>query len=180
MRHLAVSVIGRDRPGIVAAVTRALLGHGANIEDSQSTILRGRFTMTLIVEADDEVEEAALRADLERAAAELGLDAVTVSPVTDSEPAATTDPSHIVTVYGVDHPGIVNAVASALASCDVNITDLNTRLVGDPGSDDLYAMMLEVALPQGLSAEGLTSLLEATRREQGVEVTIRDLDQDAL
>jgi glycine cleavage system transcriptional repressor len=178
MRHYAVSVIGRDRPGIVAGVTAALLEHGANIEDSQSTILRGHFTMTLIVSAADDVDTTPLRADLERAAARLGLEALTVSEVEEAEPAQPVEPSHIVTVYGVDHPGIVNAVASALADCGVNITDLNTRLVGEARQQDLYAMMLEVALPEGLSAAGLESLLEATRREQGVDVTIRELEQD--
>ena len=180
MAHFAVSAIGRDRPGIVAAVTRTLLEHGVNIEDSQSTILRGHFTMTLIVSAGEELEPTALRADLERTASELGLEAMTMSEVEDAEPARPAEPSHIVTVYGVDHPGIVHAVASALADCQVNITDLNTRLVGEPEHEDLYAMMLEIALPEGLTADRLQSLLEATRREQGVEVTIRELERDTL
>jgi glycine cleavage system transcriptional repressor len=180
VRHFAISAIGRDRPGIVSAVTRTLLEHGVNIEDSQSTILRGHFTMTLIVAGGDELDPAGLRADLERTASELRLEALTLSEVEDAEPARPTEPSHIVTVYGVDHPGIVHSVASALAGCQVNITDLNTRLVGDPDREDLYAMMLEIALPEGLTADRLESLLEATRREQGVEVTIRELEQDAL
>jgi len=32
-------------------------------------------------------------------------------------------------------------------------------------------------VPAGLTAEGLEGLLEATRREQGVELTIRDLGE---
>jgi len=177
MPHYAISVIGRDRPGIVAAVAACLLGHGANIEDSQSTILRGHFTMTLIVAADD-VDEAGLRADVERVARELRLEAATVSAVADNDPAEPASPTHIVTVYGTDHPGIVSAVATALAGLEVNITDLNTRLVGDGGDQDLYAMMLEIALPPGLDSEALEGLLSATRREQGVEVTVRELEQD--
>jgi glycine cleavage system transcriptional repressor len=180
MPHFAVSVVGRDRPGIVAKVTRVLFEHGANIEDSQSTILRGHFSMTLIVAAGDDVDSAQLRADLERAGAELRLEATSLSEIEDAERERRVEPSHIVTVYGLDHPGIVNAVAAALADCDVNITDLNTRLVGDADREDLYAMMLEVAVPQGLTLEGLEGLLEATRREQGVEVTVRELEQDAM
>jgi glycine cleavage system transcriptional repressor len=175
MRHFAVSMVGRDQRGIVAQISRTLLEHGANVEDAQSTILRGHFAMTLIVSTGDDVDPARLRAELERARSELRLDAVTLSQIDDSEPGPAPEPSHIVTVHGVDHPGIVNAVASALAECDVNITDLNTRLVADPGGQDLYAMMLEVAVPEGLTAEGLEGLLEATRREQGIELTIRDL-----
>ncbi|HEY8865457.1 MAG TPA: hypothetical protein VIM22_00875 [Solirubrobacteraceae bacterium] len=75
---------------------------------------------------------------------------------------------------GRDRPGIVAALTEALLA-----HDLNTRLVVD-GDSDLYAMMLEVALPQGLGADEVTSLLEAARREQDVEVTVRELEQDEL
>ena len=176
MPHFALSAIGRDRPGIVAAVTGVLLGHGANLEDSQMTILRGHFTMTLVVALPNGADAERLRADLEAAARDLGL--------AEADPAAaSSEPSHIVTVYGTDHPGIVNSVAEALAAADVNITDLNTRLVGDDDAgagDDLYAMMVEVALPPGLSAGALETLLEAIKRDQGVEVSVRELEADAL
>jgi glycine cleavage system transcriptional repressor len=181
MAHLALSAIGRDHPGIVATVTQVLLDKDVNIEDSQMTILRGRFTMMLIVSAPDEMDSESLRGALEDAADELNLDAVSVDEVDEPPLGRPSEPSHTVTVYGVDHPGIVHAVAAALAGAEVNITDLNTRLVSeDPGdngdgADDLYAMMLEVVLPPGLSAGALETLLEATRREQGVEISIREL-----
>ena len=40
-------------------------------------------------------------------------------------------------------------------------------------------MMLEVVLPEGLTVRGLDSMLEATRRDQGVEITIRELESEA-
>ena len=87
--------------------------------------------------------------------------------------------SHILSVYGADHPGIVHAVTSALAAREVNITDLTTRLVGGDG-EPLYAMMLEVALPAGLPLEELERSLADVREREGVELTIRALEQDAL
>jgi glycine cleavage system transcriptional repressor len=186
VRHFAVAAIGRDRPGIVAAVTHNLLDHELNVEDSQMTILGGHFTTMMIVSGGDSVDVGALRADLGATARELNLEAVSVEEVADAARAVSV-PTHIVTVYGVDHPGIVHAVSAALAQCEVNITDLNTRLVVDEkrvtrangdGGEDLYAMMLEVVLPEGLTVKGLESMLEATRRDQGVEITIRELEQD--
>jgi len=47
--RFAVSVFGRDRPGIVAAVTGVLAGAGCNLEDTSMTILRGHFAMMLVV-----------------------------------------------------------------------------------------------------------------------------------
>ena len=46
---LAVTVLGGDRPGIVADVTAALAGLGGNLEDSTMTLLRGHFAMVVLV-----------------------------------------------------------------------------------------------------------------------------------
>jgi glycine cleavage system transcriptional repressor len=179
MRHFAVSVVGRDRPGIAAAVSEVLLDHSGNIEDSQMTILRGHFTIMLIVSAPEDVDTERLQSDLAGAGTRLGLEAVVVNEVTEIETSSEPVASHILSVYGADHPGIVHAVTSALADREVNITDLTTRLVGGDG-EPLYAMMLEVALPAGLPVEELEKSLADVREREGVELTIRALEQDAL
>ena len=122
-----------------------LLDHEVNVEDSQMAILRGRFTMALIVAVSEATDVARLRSELDVAAAELELDALTVHEVAEV-PAATAEPTHLVTIYGADHPGIVHAAAAALADAGCNITDLNTRLAGE-GDGDLYVLLLEAAVP---------------------------------
>ena len=164
--------VGTDRPGIVAAISEALLEQGLNIEDSQMTILRGHFAMILIVAGP---EHGGLEERLQGAARSVGLDSIHVSPVPELAPGRA-EPSHVVTVYGADHPGIVHAVAAALAEREVNITDLNTRLL----SEGLYVMMLEVTLPAGMRVDALERALSDVGRDQGVEVTIRPLESDAL
>jgi glycine cleavage system transcriptional repressor len=175
MAHFAVSVFGRDRPGIVAAVARLLLEHGVNVEDSRMANLRGHFAMMLLVAAPEGAGEAGLRAGLEELREREGLEAVALSAVAEV-PAAHAEPSYVVSVYGADHPGIVAAVAGALAARDVNITDLETRLLGE----GLYVMLLEVALPAGMSGEAVVDALAAVGTEQGVEVSVRPLEADAL
>ncbi len=49
MPLLAVTVLGHDRPGIIADVTGVLADLGGNLEDSSMTRLRGHFAMTLVV-----------------------------------------------------------------------------------------------------------------------------------
>jgi glycine cleavage system transcriptional repressor len=177
MTQLALTAIGRDRPGIVAEVTRALLGHSLNITDSHMGVLGGRFSMMLIVEAPEATDLDAVREELARTRSRLDLDAVALHPLAETGPAAAGgDPSHIVTVYGVDHPGIVHAVSARLASKAVNVTDLETRLVGD----GLYAMVLEIALPPDVDPEALAAMLAEVGAEQGVEVTVRPLESDVM
>jgi glycine cleavage system transcriptional repressor len=179
MRHYALAAIGRDRPGIVAEVTGVLLDHGANVEDSQMTILRGHFAMTLIVAVPGEGDVERLRRELESAAERLELEAIALREVEELDPAAP-EPSHMVTVYGVDHPGIVHAAAQALADRGVDITDLNTQLVEEEGEESLYALMMEVALPGEVSPDELDRALREVGARQGVEVSLRELERDAL
>jgi glycine cleavage system transcriptional repressor len=179
VRHFALSALGRDRPGIVAAISAVLLEHGLNIEDSQMTILSGHFTMMLIVASPDEVDEERLRADLERTGQVGGLEGVFLREIEDVRGRESV-PTHIVSIYGVDHPGIVHAVSAALGERGVNITDLNTRLVAEDEPQPLYAMMLEVVLPPDLDGGELERLLRSVGEDQGVEVSVRPLEEAEL
>lgn len=163
----------------MAAVSEVLLAHEGNIEDSQMTILRGHFTIMLIVSTPDAVRLERLREDLARAGERLELEAVSLSEVPELD-AEVQAPSHIVTVYGVDHPGIVHTVCSELAERGINITDLETRMVTEEEEQPLYLMMMEVALARGASFEDIEESLRAAGRREGVEITIRPLEQDAL
>jgi len=177
MRHFAVSAVGRDRPGIVSAVSEALLAHQANIEDSQMAILRGHFAMMLVVAAPPAVDAGQLAHDLDAAAGRLGLDTISLNEIGETQDLAEPEPSHMVSVYGADHPGIVHAVSSALAGLGVTITDLETRLAADGA---LYAMQLEVALPGSIDPSVVRSALATVGGAQHVEVTFRPLEHDAL
>jgi ACT domain-containing protein len=48
-----LSVLGRDRKGIVATVASTLYDCGANIDDIAQTILGGMFSMTMLVTVDE-------------------------------------------------------------------------------------------------------------------------------
>lgn len=53
-----VSVLGKDRSGIVAKVSTALSDCGANIDDISQTILNGNiFSMTMMVTLDLDVAD---------------------------------------------------------------------------------------------------------------------------
>ncbi len=178
MASYALSAIGRDRPGIVAEVTGILLRHGVNLADSQMAILGGYFAMMLVLESSEATDLEQLRADLESSRATLELEAVSLSEI-DATQAQIDEPSHVVTLYGADHPGIVNAVTAALAERGVNITDLDTHLVGEE-TEPAYMMILEVALPDGLSGNELEVFLREVAVAQKLELSVRALDQVAL
>lgn len=69
-----VSVIGRDRTGIIAAVSGRLAELGVNIEDISQTIMQNNFVMIMLVDVKDAAAPFdRLGAELCAATAELGV-----------------------------------------------------------------------------------------------------------
>lgn len=173
MPSFALAAIGRDRPGIVAAVAKVLYEHGCNVEDSSMTLLRGNFSIMLVLASPEETTASSLREALRPVCDELGL----MFSVLDVEDTADVPhPSHVLTVYGADKPGILFQVADALAGAGVNITDLNSRLVGT--EEPVYAVMLELAVPP--DAAELEQRLAEIAADIGVDLTLRPRDDDVL
>lgn len=170
MTLLAVTVLGHDRPGIIADVTGALAGLGGNLEDSSMTRLRGHFAMTLVVRADAEPEA------VEGLLAPLLADLVVAVRVLPEEPEPQpSGQAYVLSVHGGDRPGIVSTVTRLLASVGGNVTDLTTRLAGD-----LYVMTAEVELPADVDVRSLQSRLADVARGLGVEASLRPAETDLL
>lgn len=172
MTLLAVTVIGHDRPGIIAEATGLLAGLGANLEDSSMTILRGHFAMVLVASLD--ASPATVEDALAALAADGTLD-VSVREVPAEDAAPALGPAYLLSVHGADRPGIVSSVTRELASVGGNVTDLTTRLTGQ-----LYVLLAEVDVPPGVEVGDLAERLGAVGHELGVQVSLRPLDPDVL
>ncbi len=72
-----ISVLGKDRSGIVAAVSSALAECGANIDDISQTILNDIFSMTMLTTLDPEVADFnAVQEKLEAVGEDLGVQVI--------------------------------------------------------------------------------------------------------
>jgi glycine cleavage system transcriptional repressor len=171
MTSLAITVVGHDRPGIIAQAADVLSGCGMNLEDSSMTLLRGHFAMTLICagEADADQIEAALQPLVNGS-----LD-VTVRKVPEEPDLPALGSTYLVTVHGADRLGIVARLAGVIAEAGGNITDLSTRLSGT-----LYVLLAEVDIPQTTNVGALQARLAAVSAELGVDCTMRLLENDQL
>jgi glycine cleavage system transcriptional repressor len=168
----AITVLGHDRPGIIAGTTERLAGLGLNLEDSTMTLLRGHFAMTLVCSGD------ASAAEVEEALAPLTADGtltVTVREVPEEETRPPVGSQWVLTVHGGDRPGIVSAVIGEVAEVGGNVTDLTTRLAGD-----LYVLVAEVDLPTTVDTDALVGALRTVADRLGVGVTLRPAESDEL
>jgi glycine cleavage system transcriptional repressor len=177
VRTFSLSAVGADRPGIIAAVAEQLVTHGVNVTDSQMGILRGFFAMTLVVTAPDDVDEDALASGLRSVGEQLHLDTLVLRAVPDKRQGGTLDePTHVVSVHGADHPGILHAITTALAGAGVNVCDLRTRLT----PDGVWAMVIHIACPEAADVGAIEAALRAVGEREGVGVTLHAAEADLM
>jgi glycine cleavage system transcriptional repressor len=172
-RLIAVAVMGRDRPGIVAEVSGRLFERGCNIEDVVTSQLSGHFALMLVCAGPPGVSADAVRLEMAALAGDLHV-AVWDVDERPIPPRAT----HVVTVYGPDRPGIVHRVATVLAERGVNITDMTCRL--SPSRTSLYALTLEVELSEATPPADIEAALRATVGPLGLELTLGAVPAEVL
>ncbi len=138
MTEWLMTLVGEDRPGIVARVTRALADAGVSLGEASMLRLGGSFTIMMRVSAPD--GEAALRQALAPVLADLGLRMHLDRVVADAE--GHPPPNVRVRVSGADRTGIVADVTGALLEAGFNILELESAVAGEAGNP-LYIMTIE-------------------------------------
>jgi len=176
-RFFAITSIGKDRPGIVAGVSKVLFDLGVNIEDSSMTILRSEFAMILIISTKEGFEALDFENHLKGLADRMGL-FISVREIDEDEVYSKKPYSgtpYIISVIGTDKPGIVYRVAELLSSKGINITDLNTKVI--PGEKTpVYTMIIEVDVPEYVDIALLEEGFSLLEKEMAIDINIKEIE----
>jgi glycine cleavage system transcriptional repressor len=172
-----ISVMSRDRVGIVADVSARIAGLGGDIADLSQTTLRGFFTLILLASFPDEVSLESLRVELDRIRHEPGADgdlevsirAVTESP--DPEPYAPSDEEYVLAVRGPARIGLLADVTQICKQHALNILDLSTR-----SSDGQYVTLLHVDASRAQPLDRLRAALDEAGATRGFAFTFQHND----
>lgn len=179
-KYFLISASGKDRPGIVAGLARALFDVGGNLEDSTMTRLGDQFTVMLIVSLPGTIGLPKLQKTFAPVEKKLGLH-INTQGLTPKQAHAhrREEPRFLISVYGTDKPGIVYQVTKALADRKIGITDLNTKVAQREGSS-LYLLLLEIQAPDPSNLDDLRGALDEIRQSLNVEITLQDIEAVAL
>ena len=176
--QFVISIMSKDRVGIVADVTRIVSALGGNLADLTQTVLCGYFTMLLIADFSDEVDAGRLKREL-GALGTTGDGAIEVTVkmaaghLVSEEKSRRRQSDHVyvLTAAGKDRIGLVAKVSGFLARNGINILDLATTV-----ADNRYTMifLVDIAAEERLSPirEGLSALGEA----EGLGITLQHND----
>jgi glycine cleavage system transcriptional repressor len=163
-----LTLVGRDRPGIVAHLSSALYEGGCNLGETSMMRLGGNFTIMMMV---DFAGAAKGLADLCGPVADsLGLH-YHVDRI-EGHLHQHLEPDVRITVYGADRAGIVSQVTGALAQAGLHILDLESDVAGTD-EKPIYVMHIE-----GHAAEGIDALRSALAvvAGEGVDVHLTPIE----
>lgn len=168
----ALSVLGRDRVGIVAKVAGLLARSGINIDDSSMARLKNEFSMILLLSSPRPIGDGLPRSlkkllpDLEFSIRELDPSEVKGDPV----------PARVfsVKIYGADRIGIVAEATRILASLKANIIGMRTRLIKTPRRPDVYILILDAIPPAKLARKTLEKELKRAAGRMCVNAEIAE------
>ncbi len=156
-----LTLVGGDRPGIVAGVTDALFQNGWNLGEASMIRLGGNFTIMMMVAGEGDVE-AVLKPVTEKLGLRLHVDPI------EGGLHRHVIPNILVRVVGADRAGIVAQVTGVLAAQGLNILELESDVAGSE-EQPVYIMNI-----QGYTEASVESLQAAVKGlgEQGVDVQV--------
>lgn len=163
-----LTLIGEDRPGIVAAVTQALYERGLNLGETSMLRLGGNFTVMMMVSGADDGD--VLRQALAPVAEPWGM-CLHVDPIGGGLHRHLL-PNLQVTVTGADRAGIVAQVTGVLAAQRCNILDLESDVAG---SDARPVYIMQITCVSDAPIEAVDAAL-APLRDDGVDVRVSPIE----
>jgi glycine cleavage system transcriptional repressor len=148
MNKAIISVMGRDRPGIIAAVCKILFENDCNIENVSQTILQSEFAGIFVVMMPQDISLHDLQACLKSQLSAIDQD-VQIKQLQQQQTAsksAEVEP-FVITTKGPDRKGLVAGITEIIARHGANITNLQAVFKGGDEPDN-NIMIYEVDIPK--------------------------------
>jgi len=163
MKDYIVTVMARDRIGIVRDVSSAITGIEGNITYLSQTVMRGYFTLIISTEMPDERTQSEIRQAIERRGS-VGEFEVNVRPHVPVDPKETCVIERFtLTMQGNDQKGIIASACGLLASMNINLDDFYCYV-----HEGILLMMAQVSVPVGTSLDAIQTGLEEVGSQFGL------------
>ncbi|MEA3468450.1 MAG: ACT domain-containing protein [Thermodesulfobacteriota bacterium] len=142
-KQMVISVMSKDRPGIIADITTVIFGLGGDLADLNQSVLGGYFTMILIAEFDNTVTPEDLLAGFSHIDSETKIEATIkeMSKSLETEKEKLPLETYIVTAQGENRKGLVKTMGEFFYSRNINVLDLVTTK-----EKQKYTMIFQVDL----------------------------------
>ena len=166
--------MAEDRPGIVAAVSQAVLKLDGNIVALSQTVLNDYFTIILIADFPEKVSAEKLRECVENAGSS-GEFSVMSRPYqpssTSSWFSSAESTQYMLTATGTDRKGIIHQISQSLATKGINILDIATYLEADK-----FILVAQIVVPSDINVRCLQDELSAIGVSKNISINLQHID----
>ncbi|HII05772.1 MAG TPA: phosphoserine phosphatase SerB [Methanotrichaceae archaeon] len=172
--HWVISVLGKDRPGIIRDLLEAPARMKVNIVDLDQRILQGLFVMSMVADfGKATATPKELESRLQKLATDLGVE-VSFLPLEQYRGKRRGGKNlQVVTILARDRVGIIYDVASLAAKWGINIEKALVTARGE-------LISIEFVMDFGaVDAERLREELKTECEKLGLDVVMQDLDKSA-
>jgi len=174
MSKIVISVLGPDRPGIIAAISRVLFETGCNIENVSQTILQAEFSGIFIVAPPKGMDAGQVQTCLQEGLTPLRQHVFVkpLEPFAQADAPAPASQPFVITTQGPDRKGLVAGITEVIAAFGANVTNLQAVFKGGmrPGDN---IMIYEIDLPLSVDQQGFRTRLRERAASLGLEVSIQ-------
>lgn len=173
MNKIILTVIGKDRPGIIASVSEVLYRLNCNIENISQTILQSEFAGIYIVSMPGVFVAEALEKEFAASLNDENLYVhVKLLEKTETGSEDKKGEPFIITTIGPDQKGLVYDISRVIADSGVNIANLKAVFEGG-ANPERNIMLYEVTVPAGTDVKAFSASLREKASELKLEVTIQ-------
>ena len=164
MQPLIITIMGKDKPGLVDALAKCVYRHDANWLGSSFAHMAGLFTGFVEVHVPKEKHD-----DLVSALD--SLPDLTVQSVTVDENSQTFSDTLKVEIMGNDKPGIVQELTNILNQFNLNIVSFDSRCESAPNWGSLmFKAKAVIAVPESFDDSALQTALEGIANDLVVDI----------
>lgn len=172
MNKMIISVLAKDRPGIIASVTSDLCDLGCNLENVNQMILQNQFAGFFVIQAPEGVAADTIRQDLTLKEEEHGLTIHVRSLEEDLEPPVAEKEIFLITTSGPDQKGLVAQLSGIISSFGANIINLKAVFMGGSNPND-NVMSYQVPITNDIDAPALFAALKKKAKDLDLDIRIQ-------
>jgi glycine cleavage system regulatory protein len=171
-KTLVMTIMGKDRTGLVESLARLLADQGGNWLESRMCRLGGEFAGILRASAPEDRIQT-----LVRSIQSLQSEGLTVIIHRDeAAPLAGPTKTATLSLVGHDRPGIIYQISAALAHQNINFEELETECSSAPMSGEtIFKAAARLQIPETCAISELRKELEEIGSELMVDISFTGL-----
>jgi len=168
-KNIILSVIGPDKPGIVADISEIVKNHSGNIDKSRMIRLGDLFTIMVSIAINKQNLDTLNKELMSYSNYQISIHELEQESINNND-----ENIQILYLNGIDNEGLVYKITNELAKLEINIEELETDVTNAPMSGlTLFSLTAKVTHPK-LDCNILKEKMDVLATELNVSITLED------